>query len=946
MRSLLKFVFLTFFILNAHAELNFTLEEKNYINTREVKVAMLPDFPPFSIYENEKLEGYSHDILELITQKSGLNIKYEIDNWPVNLKKFKEKEVDIIDAISFRESRLAFTNYTKPYYEVPLVIFSRKDLNSYVGLDSLKGKKLGITKNIFYKQQIKDLGIFELVEYDSFQDKLKALAFGKVDVIFGHLLSTQIAIKNSKYTNMKVLDKLNLPNLKKTDLRFGIVKDDKVLYSIINKVFSSLTNKEWDLLHSKWISIYTPNDSSYKSSIVNLTGSERSFLIKNNLRCVTTNSWAPFNFKESGKLNGISYDFWNLIKEKTLISSNCKSVDTFHEVLELIKNKEVDLTLSTAITDDKLLYGRFSIPYVSYPIAIATTLDKRYISDTKSLNNKKVAVGRSYSAYQILKDKYPDIDFVEVDDNFEALRLLSKGDVYAVVDILPVLSHLIGNYGFKNLKISGTTEFDFDVRIMVRNDYEELIPIINKGINAISKNESQDIKNRWLSVKFENLVNYSKLWEIGVIILIILLILFYRQYILNKHNKKLQEANHEIEIKTIELQRKSRQLAKQKELFEKIYYESSDGIFLMSINDKKIIDCNDVAFKLLSYDKKEEFINLKEDDLFPLYQLDGLNSIENIHKMINIAIEKGSNTFEFLHRTKDDKKIWLEVVLTPINIDEESLLHVVWRNIDKRKHMENELSILTHNLEDKVKKEVKKNEEKTKQLLQQSRLAQMGEMISMIAHQWRQPLTAISATTNNLLIRMIIDDKIEKKDLQKEINLISDYSQHLSMTIDDFRNFFKTDKDKTDATLESIIENSISIVRNSLQSNNIILTTDFQCNENLNIFATEVNQVILNLIKNAEDALVDNLILEPKIVIKTYCEEKYSIVEISDNANGIPEDILEKIFDPYFSTKKNKDGTGLGLYMSKIIINDHCNGVLSVENSSDGATFKVKIPFE
>ncbi len=898
------------------------------------------------MYKDNKLSGYSYDILELIKQKSGLNIKYEIDKWPVNLKKFKEKKVDIIDAISFRESRLAFTNYTKPYYEVPLVIFSRKDLTSYVGLDSLTGKRLGITKNIFYKQEIKNLGIFELVEYDSFQDKLNALAFGEVDVIFGHLLSTQIAIKNSKYTNMKVLDKLNLSNLKKTDLRFGISKEDNLLYSIVNKAFSSLTNNEWDLLHDKWISIYTPKDKSYKSSIINLTGSQRAFLIKNNLKCVTTNSWAPFNVKESGHLRGIAYDFWNLIKEKTLISSTCKGVDSFHEVLDLIKNKEADLTLSTAITDDKLLYGNFSIPYVSYPIAIATTLDKRYISDTKSLNNKKVAVGESYSSYQILEDKYPDIEFVEVKDNFEALRLLSKGDVYAVVDILPVLSHIIGNYGFKNLKISGTTEFDFDVRIMVRKDYEELIPIINKGIASISKKESQDIKNRWLSVKFENLVNYSKLWEIGLIVLIILLILFYRQYILNKHNKKLQEANHEIEIKTTELQRKSRQLAKQKELFEKIYYESSDGIFLMSLNNKKIIDCNNVAFKLLSYDNKEEFINLKEEDLFPINQLDGLNSIVHMHKNINIAIEKGSNTFEFLHNRKDDKKIWLEVVLTPIDIDEESLLHVVWRNIEKRKHMEYELSILTHNLEDKVKKEVKKNEEKTKQLIQQSRLAQMGEMISMIAHQWRQPLTAISATTNNLLIRMILDDKIEKKDLQKEINLISDYSQHLSMTIDDFRNFFKTDKNKTDTTLENIIENSISIVNNSLKSNSISLKTKFKCNKVLNIFSTEVNQVILNLIKNAEDALVDNLIVNAKISIKTYLEDEYAVIEISDNANGISEDILEKIFDPYFSTKKSRDGTGLGLYMSRIIINEHCDGKLSVENSKHGATFKVKIPFE
>ncbi len=681
-----------------------------------------------------------------------------------------------------------------------------------------------------------------------------------------------------------------------------------------------------------------------KTDLVKLTKEEKLFLIEKEIRCVATKNWPPFNFEENGQLIGISHDFWQLIKNKTLIDSKCKPVNSFQEAMELIKDKSADVSLSSAITENKLYYGRFSKPYVSYPIAIATTLDKQYISNTESLNNKKVAVGKFYSTYQILKSKYPKIEFVEVDDNIEALKLLSRGEVYAVVDILPVLSLIIADYGFKNIKISGTTEFNFDVRFMVRSDYEKLIPIINKGIESITQKESSEIRNRWLSVRLESVIDFSRFWEIGFIGLLVLIILFYRQYILNRHNKKLQEANEEIEKKTKELESKTNQLAKQKELFEKIYHESTDGIFLMLLDTKEIIDCNDATLKVLKYKNKQEFLGLGIADLFPTKQPSGLSSVFNIYKMLDTAIEKGSNSFEFVFKNKRNKNIWLEVVLTTITIDDKNLIHVVLRDIDKRKEMEEELNILTHNLEDKVKQEVKKNEEKTKQLLQQSRLAQMGEMISMIAHQWRQPLTAISATTNNLLLRMMIKDRPNDEDLKREISLISDYSQHLSNTIDDFRNFFKSDKQKTNTTLENIVSNSINIVRNSLEGNNIKLTVDFDCYESINVFASEVNQVILNLIKNAEDAILENEVSNGEIKIFTSCEDEFCYIEISDNGGGIPANIMEKVFDPYFSTKKSKEGTGLGLYMSKIIINDHCKGQLSIKNNSEGAVFTVKIP--
>ena len=274
------------------------------------------------------------------------------------------------------------------------------------------------------------------------------------------------------------------------------------------------------------------------------------------------------------------------------------------------------------------------------------------------------------------------------------------------------------------------------------------------------------------------------------------------------------------------------------------------------------------------------------------------------------------------------------------------MIHAVIRDINKRKEMEQKLEVLTYSLEERVNEEIKKNQEKTKQLIQQSRLAQMGEMLSMIAHQWRQPLTAISATTNNLQLKILLNEEIDNYTLKEELELITNYSQHLSLTIDDFRNFFKPDKVKMSCKIEDIIEKSINIIKTSFESKNINLITNYNFNSEIFSYANEIQQVILIILKNAEDILMEKNIENKLIEINTFKENDFAIIQIEDNGGGIAMEIINKIFDPYFSTKKSKEGTGLGLYMSKIIIDEHCLGNLSAKNSANGATFEIKLPIK
>ncbi len=251
-----------------------------------------------------------------------------------------------------------------------------------------------------------------------------------------------------------------------------------------------------------------------------------------------------------------------------------------------------------------------------------------------------------------------------------------------------------------------------------------------------------------------------------------------------------------------------------------------------------------------------------------------------------------------------------------------------------------ELQELNESLEHKVRQQVQEIEQKQSQLIHQSRHASMGEMIGMIAHQWRQPLSAISASTNTLNIDMMMDN-IDKVEFQKQVDLIGNHSQFLSTTIDDFRNFFKENKEKSLTTLKEVVEDTLTIIGSSIESKEIAVHQEYHCHSKINTYPNELKQVVLNLIKNAIDILLEKKIENPSVWIKVYKEGKDCCLDVSDNGGGIKEKYIKKIFNPYFTTKEKRDGTGLGLYMSKIIIEEHCKGTIEVKNGAKGAIFKI-----
>ncbi len=272
------------------------------------------------------------------------------------------------------------------------------------------------------------------------------------------------------------------------------------------------------------------------------------------------------------------------------------------------------------------------------------------------------------------------------------------------------------------------------------------------------------------------------------------------------------------------------------------------------------------------------------------------------------------------------------------------------QEVERRKTVESELQLqkdllqeLNENLENQVRIEVKKNREKDELLLLQSRQAAMGEMIGNIAHQWRQPLNAIGLMVYDLTDAFRFGE-LDRDYVDKSESDIKLVLEHMSRTIDDFRNFFQPNKEKQYFPLAEVVKTSVSFLDASLRNSGIRVITDVNPDITLYGYSSEFAQVLLNLINNSKDAIAENQTEKPVIRISSQIKAGKAEVRVIDNAGGIPDEIMHKIFDPYFTTKEQGKGTGVGLYMSKTILERNMGGVIEARNTRTGAEFLIKIP--
>ena len=545
---MLKSILLLIVITNALSkdDINFTKDELNFIQKKKnVSIATTQDYYPFNYKENGKYEGYSIDFLKIIEKKSGLTFDIQMDSWTKNLTKFKNKEVDLIDNISYTKERTKFVNFSQTYYQIPNVLFAQKGtFQNYNGLKSLKGKKIGITQDIYYFDLIKNLNLFELVVFTNSREKMKALAFGKIDASFNNLISGQKYIKAGGYSNIKVLDEIDHNLVSREDLRIGSQKNNPILTSIIEKTINSISIEEKNILNYKWFGVSIKKEDTLKNIV--LSKEEKHYLKNKKIitMCVDPN-WLPLEKIQDGKHIGLVSEYMQLYSQK--ISTQIKLVQTssWMESIQKAKSRECDIISLAEKTEKRSKYMNFTSPYIDIPVVIATKKEIPFISDFQEISNKKVGVVKGYSIEDKIKNKFPNVELIYVNSIDEGLKKVQNGEIFGYIDNSVVINNAIEMDYIGILSISGQLALRFPLSVATRNDEKILLDIFEKAVLSIDKSTINSLNKKWIKATYSVKTDYQLIYTIIVISILLLLASFYWNRKLNYLKNKAEEATKE-----------------------------------------------------------------------------------------------------------------------------------------------------------------------------------------------------------------------------------------------------------------------------------------------------------------------------------------------------------------------------------------------------------------
>lgn len=441
--------------------------------------------------------------------------------------------------------------------------------------------------------------------------------------------------------------------------------------------------------------------------------------------------------------------------------------------------------------------------------------------------------------------------------------------------------------------------------------YTELWEIItnNKTFASILQNKKKDGSSFWVDIHITPIISNGN--KIG-----------YKSIMFDITDKILaqEDLQHAIEDKDIKLQEQATK-------FEFAINSSRDGFW-----DYDLVKNEFYLSK--GWKKRLGFTDGKK-----LKYLDYLSLMPNEHrfdhhKSMHDLIEQYPNDVEYIHFrivyplvTKDGEKLNIEDVGDIFFDNQQNPIRITGFHRD-----------------------ITEQERQSKIIESQNRLNAMGEMMSNVAHQWRQPIGAINNTLNDVELDIELDDitSIDTKTFLKTSTKIKELTAYLSQTIDDFKNLTSDDKVKTHFMVNHTVNQAYNISKNEYEKNNInfhILESGTGVCE-MEGYDRELQQVIINLLNNAKDILIEKKIQNPKVLLSIVTTDTDISIIIHDNGGGVPQNIIPKIFDPYFTTKHESIGTGIGLYMSRKIITEYFKGTLEVENENDGAKFSINLKKE
>ena|GEM_PF-3585981 len=912
--------------------------------SQSVKIATTDNYPPITLLDNNReLSGFSKDISDEIFKRLNIDVERVVrSRYDLVLKDLIENRVDIVHAGAYDKERDKIFDFTDPILTLHEVVFINSKNRDIKNFEDSQKYKIGCVNKHTSHNFLKELNIDCDISYTPIealfklsQNQIDALIYPREIILYlakeARLLDKIKEVGNpTRVLNYSIVLKNEDPLINKIDLTIKKMKLDGSYQIIYNRWFLNHYILGYSVIDISTIAIFISLAIFISISLIYLFFRNKKLIFyKSELQMHLTRQRVDFK-KQSQSLK--------LEREKL------RDMFDKHSAIMLLINPKTEEILDA---------------------------------------NSSACNYYGYTKDEILAKSISDIN------------TLSKEEILEEINLAKELKRNYFNFKhqLKNGKVREVEVHSTPIKI---DENIALFSIIHDITDK--KRAERDAKN---------------------------------------YQNKLEELNKNLYKKVqIELKKAFKNERRYKLLFD----NEGDGVLVLK--DDIFIDCNEASLKIIGFDKKEELIGKSPCEISPEFQ-NGENSLKKCQELLNMArVDNKQLSFNWIHTNKMGENIYVDVDLTPINIEDEKLIYVIWRDVTEKKKLENmileaqiisKLGFFEWNIEtnrvkwskgtykifgyedntkeidfdifkshivesfpvetilEKFKNSEYRNEYKIKtlngdekniqsigkisydnqknpikligvvqditqyiklqkeakskeaMLIQQSKMAQMGEMIGAISHQWKQPLNAIALLTQSIeeiegIDESALDEIYNTTDsILSQVNFMAD-------TITDFRDFFKPSKTKKRFNLKKSISDVYKLLSPQLKKHSTNLNISIDEELFVNGFENEFKQVILNIINNSKDAFIERDLKDRDITIESKLIDNLIYLSIEDNAGGIDKNLLPtKIFDPYVSTKGD-NGTGIGLQIAKTIIEDNMSGEISAKNTETGANFSITIP--
>jgi|OM-RGC.v1.000500775 diguanylate cyclase (GGDEF) domain len=530
-----------------------TREESEFLmQNRSFSVYVERNFAPFSFWDGVQLSGYSVDFANLIAQRLGVSFHYktEATNWKSAVDKFKEGKIDIIAQMTSSSDRKSYALFSQPYmshyHSIVVPKEKRAELNS---LEKLKGKVVGVINGYAVQSELSEH--YPEIGLRLFEDNkqlVEAVMLGRVDASIATHQVVQRSITSNFITDIvsiPILDNIYFPIVQES---FGIQKSERLLASAIGKAIDSLS-VEQAKLQVKWFGDSVPK-------YVALTESESNFLNAfGPIKYCIDPKWKPLDFENSlGEPDGLSADVLALFMQRSSIRFRYVPTASWADSVKALKERQCDVLAMAAQAKERDAFMTLSTPYANFPVVVATQIHQPFVSRVDDILDKTFSVVRSYSIVSSLRHKYPNIKLIEVDKALNGLKMVASGEVYGYLDSVASISHVVEEHEMAGIKVSAKMDETFSLGLGVRNDYPDLISIINKHVESIEPTIMQSLISKRVAIRYDISTDYSLIWKVLFVVVVFALFVIFRYRELAKMNKKIQLAYDEMHAAKQELE--------------------------------------------------------------------------------------------------------------------------------------------------------------------------------------------------------------------------------------------------------------------------------------------------------------------------------------------------------------------------------------------------------